>query len=799
MKRILGLHRSTTGFSLLEVLIAVVVLSVGLLALAALQGALTRSSSEAKVRGRVAAMLSTRMEDLRAHGYGSMAVGPSTTTSTTAVCGDDTNNFQTDTDWIDCARIQAAVGSITVQQVVSVWFGAASFASSNSEQNSAIPQFKRVVLSATWTDANGVDHTQSIASDVSSMALTNNMIIPPEPLSTPTGGPIVRTASPATAGVIPIALSTNEETGEGESFNATTNPTPELVGQSNNQQIVGTRFTVLNYTPSTFGNSAVILQKRFDTEVVKCRCKFGAGGPNLPPIYQEEMWPAIWTGEGYEVYDAGTNAAPGASLNSGPASGVEQSALCQECCRDHHDSGATDVPRFDPERESGITKFDVNPQGALVPVSDMGNGDYVDSCRLVRVDGFWRTASDVYERQHGLLPTQTVNGVEAKSGLPTTAAVQAYESFVKTHLGQFDGSQANEANFGQSAQDAFDATAAFDANDINIVSAAPTDYRYLHSRGLYVDYLEEKAREKLTEALDDSNADSPCVDIPDEECVLPFLPFTTVNLTELTEWLEMPQNQTQINVNERNLLSTTPAQPSGGRTVGITAGHADARTSNRRSSSGLAVSSTLTLVQGVDPEDNGEVVESEYDYADQILHDEQGFQIGEGTGKRFNVVVTGSGGNPFVFFTILPDDNVECLKPSGSTHVCATSSGITLPQLTTITLARYWLVGSVSESMTAQCATRSATAVVTRPTFTNYRVATAVVAGGTATIAAPVDDITKNETTTITFSGIDEGATAQIGLVAEGSPLKATIASCTTNGNGTQIRNIVWNEVWAQP
>ena len=142
---------------------------------------------------------------------------------------------------------------------------------------------------------------------------------------------------------------------------------------------------------------------------------------------------------------------------------------------------------------------------------------------------------------------------------------------------------------------------------------------------------------------------------------------------------------------------------------------------------------------------------------------------------------------------------MECLKPSGSTHVCATSSGITLPQLTTITLARYWLVGSVSESMTAQCATRSATAVVTRPTFTNYRVATAVVAGGTSTIAAPVDDITKNETTTITFSGISEGATAQIGLVAEGLPLKATIASCTTNGNGTQIRNIVWNEAWAQP
>ena len=72
------IHRGTTagaqprGFSLLEVLIAVVVLSVGLLALAALQGSLTRSSADAKVRGRVAAMLSARIDDLRSNGYGTL-------------------------------------------------------------------------------------------------------------------------------------------------------------------------------------------------------------------------------------------------------------------------------------------------------------------------------------------------------------------------------------------------------------------------------------------------------------------------------------------------------------------------------------------------------------------------------------------------------------------------------------------------------------------------------------------------------------------------------------------------------
>ena len=70
---------------------------------------------------------------------------------------------------------------------------------------------------------------------------------------------------------------------------------------------------MLNYSPPGFGNS-VQIQKRFDQEVVKCSCKYGAGGNNLPAIYRTALWPAVWTGEAYAVTQpAGNPAAPGQS------------------------------------------------------------------------------------------------------------------------------------------------------------------------------------------------------------------------------------------------------------------------------------------------------------------------------------------------------------------------------------------------------------------------------------------------------------------------------------------------------
>jgi prepilin-type N-terminal cleavage/methylation domain-containing protein len=775
-------HRSR-GFSLLEVLIAVVILATGLLALASLQGSLTRSSAEAKVRGRVAAMLSARMEELRNAGYGALVDGTTTTTSTTDPCDGDA------TDWIDCTRIQAGLGSLTSVQTVASWSGTGSF-TQTAPTDPDEAQFRRVSLNASWGDASGGTHQLLIASDISPLGLSNSLIPPPDDENSGGGGPIVHTISPATAGVIPIAM------GNGDS-SAASNPTPELVGSNQNQKIVGTKFNVLTYTPASNG---VIIQKRFENEVIKCSCQYGAGGTNLPAIYRTAQWPAIWNGDHYELYAPSPAAnAPGQALSSGPKPGVEQSPLCQECCRDHHDTTATGVVKFDPERsDNSVSKYDPNGSGTLVQVSNTNTGTYVNACRVIRVDGFWRTAADMYSRQFGLLETETVSGAKAKTGLPTAAATTAYTTFVKNYLKLYDGTTAKNPPTG--AQALFDGTAGINvpaAPGVIIAAASNSDARYLHARGLYVDHLEAKALQKLVDVLADNGAQGRCPTGTNiEDCVLPYLPFTSANLTEIAKWLA--SNTSVLTVNSGNLLATDPSQPSGSRTIGKAVGTSDNTGSARNSNSGVAVNTeaAFATLGGVDPTDDTD-----------IASDVQPFQVG-GTvnaGPAFDVRVSGGGANPFVFFTLGTDSNVECFKPAGGDHQCITTTGTVLPQAGTIKVSHYWLETTTSQSISPTCTNNqgnpvTVTGTMAVPTFRNYVITAASIGGVNGSIGSSVNDSKNTEYTDLTFTGITANGLVLITLSEQsGSPTYATVASCTTNGGSGSINNVVWSKPWELP
>lgn len=794
------------GFTLIEILIAVVILATGLLALTALQGRLAQASAEAKTRSRVAAMLSARMDELRVGQYGNAALDVSAGTGSTVTNFSCTSGAPA---WLCTTQAESGVTGLGVRQQVDRYtsaVGATSFTvSGTAAANVSIPEFKRITLLATWTDATGVGRRLSVTSDVSPLSIGDSRFRTEPTPGSGGGTPTVRQDSPETAGVIPIAL------GDGNST-AASNPKPELKGSKNNQTITGTTFNVLTYVP---GGTSAVIQKRFENEVIKCSCQYGAAGSgfsNLGEIYRKAQWPAVWTGGRYDVYES-ANDAPGTAYVSGPASGVTQSDLCTECCRDHHDTNTSGVAKFDPERfdaSGGTSKYDAS----LTAVTNTSSGQYVNACRVIRVDGFWRVASDMYSRQMGLLETETVGGTKAKTGLPTSTAKTAYEAYVKDYLDGYTGTSGTAPS---GAQAMFDESArGLNApNQVNITAPSNTDYRYLHDRGLYVDYLEADARTAVSNAITRCATGTPLAD-----CILPVLPFTTINLTEIAKWTASVPSI--ITVNSGSLLTNNPTEPSGGRTYGKADGDSDNTAEMRISNSGVAVNTALAF-NGVDPSDSTTVQTDA-----QAFHVGSGGNSGNPTGESFNLVQSDGGLDPSAFFTIGTDTNVECFGPKAS-KVCDPNASAS-PWSGSIKLSKYWALTTASDFKTPVYFSSGNTKyytvdgvtctgdtqsggdtqkTVSVPIFINYQVNTVTVTGSgsiTSSLPAAADvspgDNVQAETTTIAFTGLTTGSTINVGYSEQNRTTVntpgVTVAGCamTKSGNNWTLSISSWNVPW---
>lgn len=771
-----------SGFSLIEVLIAVVVLAIGLLALGALQASLTRSSADAKVRGRVAAMLSARMDELRSTGYDNAVLDQGDTTFT-CVSGSPA--------WVCDTQSQANLGSLSVRQLNTRYWSdrdANTFSTGAGGVTNG-PEFKRVELTATWDGADASSHSLRMSTDISSLSLIDSLLPdPPPPTTTVASTPIVREDNPAGAGVIPIAIGGGDAT-------AASNPRPEIIGKNNNQSAVGTRFDVLTYTGLS-GES--VIQRRVETAAISCNCEYGAGGDNLPEIYRTAQWPAIWTGEKYEVYKPDSpTAAPGddAAIKAGPVSGVTQSPLCQECCRDHHDNEALGVAKFDPERAiamgetTGHEKYNISG-GTLAKVAKSSGNRYINACRVIRVDGWWRTASDMYAKHVGLINTETVGGVAAKTGVPSTTAVTAYQAYVKTYLAGYNGTAADIANATDGGQV---------SGTININAPPPADERYLHARGLYVDYLDSKARQRILDARQASN----CTSGDLTECTLRYLPFTTINTTELAYWeprVSGQPNSTILTVASGSSLIYDPLQPTRGRTNALSnaanGATADATAIITRSNAGVAIA------EAVDPGD---------DAAEAV--DKQQFRVtasGSATGENFSVRLIGlpqtsdtnSSNDPAVAW-LNATGNANCnatvklnnpnkdLDPND--YACNTYG--TLSIATNLTVSNYF--GVDKTQLTSQTCL-GVTESYQTPKLINYSVSAAAIGGVPATSITATGDNTSSESTEIAFALIAASNRVDLTFANQNNGAWATIKTCTLNGGGNKIQTITWNESWAQ-
>jgi len=749
--------RSVAGFSLIEALIAALVLATGLMALAALQGALTVSAADARARSQVAAFTELVVERQRSAGMTSFANIPSTSAWTSA----ELSAVQTSAG---VSNLQVSVTATHYRYDATANSGAGGFITCDTTCAAGLapnaPQYKEIRTVATWTDATGTARRYDATSTISPRTIQNNDL----PYRTATSGasanakkPIVRTPVPSDAGVIPIAIGSNTDT-------AATNPKPKVSGTT----VIRTSFEVLTYKNET---SSAVQQKRVETAVIGCKCRndtnFSSTSQASNPQFSVSQWPAYWNGTRYVVYEPDNGgAAPGASLGKAAAS-VVQDELCLECCRDHHDTSTSGVVKFDPFRfaeNKPHTHYKRTGEGLV----EAGNGDiYEEACRMIRVDGFWRVAADFGNQYFNFLATAD----NANSYDPSSTAQTNYQNMVLGYLNQrYTNGTAYNTALSDSAVTALETTHSINT-PTSITMPRTAGVKWLHTRGLYVDYLEPKAIEAIT----NTKAKSDCAGAAMSACVLPLLPITAINLTELTEFASASTVQVVVE-NQGFNLSTLANSGSQAPRRGKTTSGSNPTNNTEVNVSGVTTKSNSGLA-AILPIDNEDVPT----FTDVQKFTIQGDNPPSGTGGDFFVTLdpytfAGSIANyPVISFTNTGGADVTCTRATTGAsapnpYKCTATK---LGEATAVKLSNYnYQVNETSSySVTAGCTNNKVTNLQCTFTGTNGPLCGdwAVTIPATGVSGSSVSGSRKSESTLINFSTINASDQLTLALTLVGT------------------------------
>jgi type IV pilus modification protein PilV len=585
------------GFSLIEVLVAIAILSFGLLALASLQISLMRTSADAKVRTVALALAKDQLETLRNFkdlaGYQALAdgsntpAGPAGTGVTTFTRTWTVNRYVFEDD-VDNDGIKNEANDQAFEAYGTDTGATPSGKVTNNE-------FKVLKVSVTWVDSNGLGQEVAMEDAVAALSPSDSALVAKlGSITTRRNIPVTIFDPAADQMVIPIAL------GNGVN-SAATNPKPQLVV---NSSVVETSFDVLTYAGLSGGTATA--QQRVETLMVGCTCDY-SNTPSDATLRGKR--PSFWDGFRYTNPKKATYPIPAGVSASDVSS---QSSRCDICCRDHHDPSGTTGATFSPRQNT----FNATPavvtahphylnKDASTPTT---TGKYKEACRLIRVDGIFRVAADLENDYFALLRTD--NGLDpdvpdyapdstTSMGTPTAipgGAVARYQKFVVEYVDtRFRAPPASATQTTLNTvgdPETLAGSNKYLLNDPTTITAGPTSTRWLHTRGLYVDYLEKEAVDAIKAAKQNSSCttDTPTLSI----CILKLLPFTSINLTEIADWSPGPAANLPLSVTNNNYavnLGSNVVTPTRGEAsinaVGLPNSSVDATSYARKWNSGL--------------------------------------------------------------------------------------------------------------------------------------------------------------------------------------------------------------------
>jgi Tfp pilus assembly protein PilV len=486
-------HRLQRGLSLVEVFVALLVLSVGLIALAKLQVDLVRGGADARARTIALSLAEEKVEDLRTFALtdGGGAWSPSNAVNPAFVMAWSYIDANTGGRLVPQATYSSAL-EVAGVRFTRTW--AVNDRDFTNVASGITSRTKDVTVTVSWQNEAGATQTVNTVANVVEIP-PGNVALASEPLAERPPGPKVN----YTPGVAPEIISVPIDTGTGE--RETTKPLPDVQAQGDYTHEV--RFDVVNYHLEDGQN---VVDRREEFVTVNCRCALNGPGPGRTPAR------VAFTGN--ILRDA-----PGKGIPNKPQTGVvdgpsQQPVLCDICCRDHHDGpeetlpdgsvnryknpfDTTSLPHkhylYDPDGDGDIDADDFDL------ASSTGDA-YDEACRLKRVNGVFQVFQDWNLATILAMP---------ENDLTITSIQDAYSLFVQNYV-------KNSANTSLPAG----TTPMFSATTL-----VPGGSAQLSGRAIYVDHMPQN----LMDFLNPSTS-------PPPDNFLTYVPFYEVNLTKLADW-----------------------------------------------------------------------------------------------------------------------------------------------------------------------------------------------------------------------------------------------------------------------
>lgn len=549
---------SQQGFSLLEVVIAIAIFAIGMLALASLQGSLSRSATDANLRTIAANIAERTIEDLR--GFGRIDDDPADLIPAYANIADSTATDITD-------------GNIVFSRTIEVTDYYYDLPSDNFTitvpTGVAVSDFKLVEVTVSWGASADfqIDDTQELTSaELGSGAITVSAMV--SSISTQGSArvttqeddndfdPFVNYTPGENPDIVSLTLGDSK-------FKESLTPEPIVIRED---ELVETRFDVITYSQS---DDSSLFLRREEFIGVSCECTLRAPSEDISLAGRR---PVIWVGDEYLEPEF-------VSKTYGESANNIQSNLCDTCCQDHHDGG---TGAYDPENDAGAILY--NPYRATADYWADGafSGDhkhykrdrrgelsiagtagdiYVEACRLVRKDGFFRLAQDFRMEGVNVFPydyLDTTNEVTAYSSWLTQAVGVFTESLVTSGYSSSDAYNFISPDLGEPSRTPYRSIPA--SGDLTfdytvLPTALSADFQQLRSRGIYIDYMSKDLRDTIGCLGGGGNAET-CqygdviLDKTGSTNILEIIPFFEVQMTYLHRWTENPANTPVDTTNE---------------------------------------------------------------------------------------------------------------------------------------------------------------------------------------------------------------------------------------------------------